>query len=433
MATKRKVTTEKYKDENPITTYSINKEILNTYTQISECTLNNMISQLDYGNYDEAVRIKDKLLQDDRLNAVLNAREFNLLDAAISVTTDILSQDNDIKIIQDALNVAEQEIKDWFGTSLLLGVGLLQIIYSKDDFINGKRNIKLQNYKPHGLRYDLKEDLYFLITSYKDQSDESTNKRINELKNSKGYVSLEQYRQNYDVEIITNNPKWIICKMGDGLIRSLCWTYLNKQLAVVDKNKWNNKTAGVIKKLLVPAQADPAANKAFARSVKNMVIDDVVTLPQTADGPNYDVSYLEAGAGASTAYQSYENTIAESNADYAIAILSNNLTTQVTTGSQAASTTHAEKEYKLAKSDKEFIQAIFNKQLIESYKLVNTPDLKCNIIINKNTEAETIAHLGMLQTISDVNNKLKEQGMELDIEKLIGTIGIDWVKKIGAK
>lgn len=417
-------------DSTPITTYSLNKEVLNTYTSISDSTINSMIQQLDYGNFDEAVKVKNKLLQDARLSAVLNAREFNLLDSSITVSTDTYT--SDAKIIQTALDCAEQEIKIWYGNVLLLGAGLLQIVYS-DTLINGKRDIKLQNYEPYGLRYDLQEDLYFLITSYKDQKEDARNKRISELKSSNGYVSLAQYQKNFDVEIITDNPKWILGELGskgfrNGLIRPLSWIYYDKQLAIVAKNKWGTKNAGVIKKLYVPAASDPAANKAFSRSVKNMLVDDVVVLPQTEDGPNYDVQYLEGSGSVGTSYQAYQTTIDQANADYAITILSNNLTTEITAGSMAASTTHREKEYKLAKSDKEYVEAILNDQLLESYRLVNTPTLQANIVVNKDTTEEIRAQLDILQYISNVNANLTSEGMSLDMPQLLAALGIDWVK-----
>jgi hypothetical protein len=415
----------------PITTYSLNKEILTTYSNVSEQTINTMIQQLDYGNFDEAVRIKNKLLQDDRLAAVINSRAFNLLDSSISVAADQESEETDL--IEKSLNTAEQEIKNWYITSLLLGAGLLQIIYT-DNLVSGKRTFKLQNYEPYGLRYDLQEDLYFLITSYKNQDAVEKDKRIAELKNSNGYASLAQYKKNYDVEIITGNPKWILCELGsrgfrNGLIRSIAWTYLSKQLAIVAKNKWSAKTAGVIKKLMVPAASDPAANKAFARSVKNMMIDDVVTLPQSEDTTaNYDVTYLEAGQSVGTAYQAYQQSIDSANADYAISVLSNNLTTQVVSGSLAAAETHSEKENKLAKSDKEFVQAILNDQLLGSYKLVNNPNIDCKIVVNKDTEAEIRDQLDLLSLISNVNENLSSQGLIVDLPKLIAATGIDWVK-----
>jgi len=420
--------------KEPIGTYSINKEIISTCTNVTESMINSMIKDLDYGNFDSAVKMLSKMRQDSRLVATLNARSFNLMDSAISITSELKSDSNDVELIQGAINNAEQEIKIWYETGLMLGASLLQIIYS-EDLIDGKRPFILQNYKPFGLRYDLESDIYFLITSYKEQSEDIRAARIDELKKTNGYASLAHYQKNFDVEIINRNPKWVLYQTGNrgfesGLIRPLVWDWFNKQLAISNLTNWSDKSAGPIMKLKVPSDSDPAANKAFSKSLKTVQSYGVIALPQVSkDGPNYDVEYLETEAN--TSYTAYENNIDKTDSNYAITILSNNLSTEVTSGSLAATSTHRDKELMLAKSDKQYIQAILQDQLLSSYGYVNTPTIdQATISFQIDTTAELNAQLSLLTSITTVNSSIISQGYEIDMEQLLGATGISWVKKI---
>ena len=425
---------KQYEPPESISTYSINKEVTQTCTNVTEAGINAMIHDLDLGNFDSAVKMLAKMRQDSRLVATLNSRSFNLMDSDILVTSELKSITNDMELIQSAIDNAEQEIKVWYETGLMLGASLLQIIYS-DTLINGKRPFILQNYKPFGLRYDLESDIYFLVTSFKNQSEDETDKRINDLKNTNGYASLAHYQKNYDVEIITGNPKWILYQTGNrgfdnGLIRPLVWDWYNKQLAISNLSNWSDKSAGPIMKLKVPVDSDPAANKSFSKSLKTVQSYGVIALPQISkEGPNYDVEYLETDSN--TSYTAYENNIDKTDANYAITILSNNLSTEVTSGSLAATSTHRDKELMLAKSDKQYIQAIFQEQLLGSYAFVNSPEIEqATISFQIDTTLEMQDQLELLTTIQSVNNSIISQGYNIDMEKIIGATGITWLKKI---
>jgi len=435
MARKTTTLAKTIPDDRPVSSYAINKELYqHTYTDASADQINKAIRDLDIGNFDNAVILLNKMLQDSRLAAVLDSRTYNLVNNSISVV-DSLPDNINKTILQSAIDRGEQEIKAWYANSLMLGVGLLQIV-AKPELNQGKIDFSLINYEPYGLRYDLNEDLYFLITSYKDQNDELRKYRIDQLKNSNGCVSLIDYQKNFDVEIITDNSKWILIQQGDrgfkrGYIRSLAWDWLSKQLAQADLDNWNAKSAGPIIKLKVPVASDPANNKTFSQSVKNVEKYGVIVLPQMDDGASYDAEYMEAGT-STTASESYKSTIADTDTNYAIRILSNNLTTNVTAGSQAAATTHLEKEQNLAKSDKQFVQSVMTDQLMAYYHTVNDSNYKAEIVLNIDATQEIREKLAIVESLSKLNSATFGS-YGIDFAQIIGELGISWIQQIQIK
>lgn len=417
-------------EKKTLQTFAINKELYRSTCDVSDDQITYMINDLDIGNFDKAVIMLSKMTQDSRLSGVLDCRAFNLMDSKISVIGGE-NYKSDTEIIQKAIDNAEKEIQNWYTNTLMLGVGLLQIITTQSE---DRYNFRLQNYEPHGLRYDLKEDLYFLITSLKEQDEDEKAKRIEALKSTKGYISLAEYRKNFDVEIITDNRKWIVAENGtkgfkQAFIRSLVHDWYTKKLAIADLLNWSQKSAGPILKLKVPAASDFAVNKTFATSVKNIEKYGVITLPQSAnDEASYDAEYMEVGT-SSTSYTSYSSTIDAANANYAIKILSNNLSTEIQAGAQASVSIHREKELQLAKSDKQFVQSILNDQLLSYYRYVNNADYDGQILVNIDRTDEILQKLQTLQTLTNTNANIAQTGYQIDFGKLIGELGLDCITK----
>lgn len=408
--------------------YSINPNY-NIPSSVSTATITKAINDLQNGNYDLAYRLYLKMMQDSRLVATLSTRTAALFKEKIQ----IINSNNvtDANYLIDA--VRDSEIKRIFADYLFFGVGIGRI-----EWIETENSIKLKPMIKHhllnGLRYDLELKVFYILNIKK--TDKELKQRIDNIIKTNGRLSISYLSDaNISVEIIDpKDPKWFIIDSTDygflfGLINSVSYDWLNKQLAQADLNNFNYTENGRIWKFKYPVQSDPESTNAMAMELTQMAKDSVIALPQSPD-INGATEVEMVDPTTASVYESFYRQIKLSETNYAVAILGNNLTTEIDGGSYAAAETHKEVQDDLTDSDKETLFRELNGQFLDKYRLVNNANFKGEFLYQIDKTEDTLNKIDALNQILLVAgfNSIKEAGFKVNFNDLIKELNVPFIE-----
>lgn len=391
---------------------------------ISLATIESALASLRCGNFDAAYQLFLRMQGDSRLAAVIQTR----VSAMFKDKLQIVNQNNkkDTKLILDG--ISDADLKKIYTDVLFFGIGLGQVYWTLD---GDRYRPKIKHYLLLGLRYDQSTDKYFILTIPK--SDKEIQKRVTEIQKTNGYLPISDLMA-INAEIIVldeSDPKWFIIQNGTrghltSLINSVSVDWLNKQLAQADLNNFNYNQNGRLFKLYAPAQTDEQGNVEFCDSLNKLMKNSTISLPQgTNEYDSYDVEIVDPTS--SSVYQTYENQIKESQTNYAVAILSNNLTTEVNGGSYAAAETHKDIQDNLTNSDKEILFKHLNNQYIEKYKAINNPSYSGEFLFQIDKTDMILKQIDVLNQFISVNEQLRSVGKTINIDMLINDLNIGFI------
>jgi hypothetical protein len=310
----------------------------------------------------------------------------------------------------------------------MLGVGVLRVNWILSE--NGKYLPSVRNFLPVGLRYDSFSEQYYIVVTQASEEEIKTRTDIIDASTSTSISALEN--SNIQVEIINNNPKWIILSNGTqghlyGLIHSLVDDWISCTSAREDLNKFNSDQNGRIWKAKVPSENDNGSNLLFAKSLANIKRYGVITLPQFEDQYNsFDVEGIDPTT--STVYTSYMETIKSCQTNYAVTILGQNLTTEVNGGSFAATESHMQVRSEIINSDKETFFKCLNNELIGYYRAINNEKYDGEFLYQLDNSQEVINTLETLNTLTQTILNLREVGKTINIEKVIEDLNISYLE-----
>jgi phage gp29-like protein len=157
------------------------------------------------------------------------------------------------------------------------------------------------------------------------------------------YIALSQDGQ---IAIEPGNGKWVLhAPWGDyrawvfGALRAVAQPWLGRHYAYRDWMRYSEKHGLPIMKASAPASADPVQRSAFEAALLNMASETTVLLNKGLEGQgsDYDLDLLEA---TDTAWESFPGLIDRSDMSIVLAILFQNLSTEVKGGSFNATTAH---------------------------------------------------------------------------------------------
>lgn len=319
----------------------------------------NTLRQLENGMFRHAAVMADQMWRDDRFYAVMRKR----LDALESVPLMVKPADTRAK----AVKIAEQlggiedvpgkwderfpapileELIEW---GILMGVGIGENIWRTDDeetpvdvapgtsYSNGKRlrwTSRIKVWNPQWLRWDWSLFRYRLMTA-------------------EGEITLPDISENP-----RSDGKWILwCPYGyteawkKGAVRSLARCITRRGWIDRDWGRNIEKNGMSIDKAIVPTEAPPEAKDAFFDAVANRNGETAVMCEQSADEAKgkFDIELVESKQPASANFDKAKGDV---NKDIAIALLGQNLTTEVgDAGSKAAEQGHADVELNYLRKD----------------------------------------------------------------------------------
>lgn len=282
------------------------------------------LAQMQLGDYALAGALADAVLADDRAQAALGTR----INGVLSLPLRFEAADDTPHAAQAAETLEldwwdiadEATLAEWMAYALLLGASLAELVWDTE----GERVIpRLQVWHPSNVR-----------------------------------------RRGDEWQIRQAPDKWTGITLGDGkwtlltpfgprrpgvraLLRALSIPWLSKQYAITDWNQYSELHGSGTRVGKAPAGATAAERRSFRDDLANLASDSVVVVPE-----GWGVELLEAKVGSGVAF---EKLISWADKAIAVAILGQNLTTDVEGGSLAAAEVHERVRYDLVQADTEVL------------------------------------------------------------------------------
>jgi phage gp29-like protein len=242
--------------------------------------------------------------------------------------------------------------------------------------------------------------------------------------------------QEGDFEVRRGDPNWLIVAASeeepwlDGLVRSLGLPFLLRNFTARDWARFCERHGLPIIAIEEPTDfTDEDAKKAFATSLRTMGKNGVIRLPQLPDatggkGQSFKVEFIEA---KDTGWASFEAFRKDLSVAIAIAILGQNLSTEVQGGSLAAANVHENVRREYRDSDVELLSTELHDGVCEPYVVLHSPNDRDAAPWPYWETAEPADQ----NKIVDIANKtaaaitaFKAAGMRVDIAQFIESVGI---------
>lgn len=241
--------------------------------------------------------------------------------------------------------------------------------------------------------------------------------------------------QEGQIEVRKGDPNWLIVAASndrpwmDGMVRCLALPFLLRTFSARDWARFCERHGLPIIAIEEPSDAGDEDKKTFADSMRRMGREGVLRLPQQTDmnggkGNGFKVDFIEP---KDTAWQSFEAFRKDLSASIAIAILGQNLTTEVQGGSLAASKTHNQVRLEYRDSDVELLTTELHDGLIVPYVAFHSPnDIDAAPWPHWNTnEAEDKNEIVKVATqTAGAIEAFKNAGLRVDLVKFIESVGI---------
>lgn len=183
------------------------------------------------------------------------------------------------------------------------------------------------------------------------------------------------------VEITPGDGKWfLLTPEGEyrswiqGAIRSISFPWLGRQYAFRDWMRFNEIYGLPIRKAIVPAGTPEDDKKTFIDDIASAGSAMSISCPQGTDGKGYDLGLVEATA---TGWETFRNATEDADRRITLALLGQNLTTEVSGGSFAAAKVHGQVRQDYLEADERGLMAGFRRQVLRPWAMFNhgDPDL----------------------------------------------------------
>lgn len=159
-----------------------------------------------------------------------------------------------------------------------------------------------------------------------------------------------------------------------GAVRSIAIPWLGRQYAFRDWMRFNEIYGLPIRKATVPAQTSEEDKLGFFQDIRDAGSAMVVSCPTGTDGQKYDIELVEATA---TGWETFRNATEDADKRITLALLGQNLTTEVSGGSYAAAKVHGQVRQDYLEADERGLVAGFRRQVLRAWAAFNygDPDL----------------------------------------------------------
>ena len=209
-----------------------------------------------------------------------------------------------------------------------------------------------------------------------------------------------------------------------GASRYLYVPWLLRQWAQRDFGRWSENYGSPMRKAKTPAAGDEKAKQQFLRDVASVGRDTVIRLPTSADPmQQYDVELLEA---TSTGAVSFESLISLASTNVAIALLGQNLTTEVKGGAYAAAQVHESIRAEILQGDAKTLAQCIREQALKPWAAFNfgDPELAPTLCWNTDPPEDQKAKGDGLKAIGDGIASLRTAGADPDVDELLEKAGV---------
>lgn len=307
-----------------------------------------ILAQLDLGNFQQAAILKDAVMRDDRIYGVSQTRTGALLSVPLDCkaandtpkaqkVADVLAGSDEEPGLWDEM-IPDETVAQLVEDALFIGVCVAELVWDTSDPKSWR--VRLKRWHPQFVYWDWGTYCYKITTG-------------------DGVITLP----NTDQQVHSDGKWFVWCPFGfqygwlRSLIRAMAALYLGRQWNWRDWFRQNEVNGAPITKAYVPEGAKADEKDTFFRDVANRNADTAVMVPVTSEGTaaGYDVKFEEAQART---WEAFKDLMAELNTSIAIAILGQNLTTEVKEGSRAAASVQDQVRIDKLRADAKIAKAL---------------------------------------------------------------------------
>lgn len=301
----------------------------------------------DGGNLRAMADLVDELRADDRIGGVLQQLSLALLGLPLTfeASGDGRKRNKVVRAVESDDDwwdmTSEADLADLFEWGLVAGVGLAELVYPPNANDFGRVVPRLKVWHPRWLRWDWQKRSWWLWT------DESA-----------------------EIEITPGDGKWLMFTpfgrhrpWARGLWRRLAKRWLLKTFAITDWARHSEMHGLPLRVGTTPESSTPEQREAYADELDELGRDTSIVLP-----PGYALEFKEAVART---WEMFPKQIESADLAIAIAVLGQNLTTEVQGGSLAASEVHRVVKAELLRFYAEGFATCLHDQLLEPWAEIN--------------------------------------------------------------
>jgi len=307
------------------------------------------LEALTIGNFDLPAQLVDAVIGDDRVHSCLGQRTGGLLSRPVKFSLPRRYRDDPqakkcLRAFRQAWesSIAESTLAELQRGGVLLGFSISQLIWDTSG----------QYWIPYLLPFHSRYTYYNFMV--------------------RAYVALTMDGQ---VPVTPGDGHWILhAPHGEyrawmqGAIRAIAQPWLGKQYAQRDYLRYSERHGFPTVKALIPA-ADQTGHEGFKAQLTTLGQESAITLPQGVDkGSSYDLDYLEA---SDQAWQGFPTLIELCEKQITLALLHQNLTTEIKEGSFAAARVHADVRQSALEADARALSDTIYKQIARPFAAFN--------------------------------------------------------------
>lgn len=158
-----------------------------------------------------------------------------------------------------------------------------------------------------------------------------------------------------------------------GAVRAISPWWLARNYALRDWARYSERHGMPVGKAITPFGADPAAINKFRADLSQLGQESMLQLPQSGDEQigKYDLEWLET---TDQAWDGFQGLITQCNAEITLAILGQNLTSEVKEGSFAAARIHADVRQAILEADARALSQTIYTQIARPFAAINFGD-----------------------------------------------------------
>ena len=289
----------------------------------------------------------DELRADDRCGGVLQQLSLALLGLPLTfeASGDGRRRNRVVRAVESDDDwwdmTSEAELADLFEWGIIEGVGLAELVWPSTATASGRVVPRLKVWHPRWLRWDWQKRSWWLWT------DDSA-----------------------EIEITPGDGKWLLFTpfgrnrpWARGLWRRLAMKWLLKTFALTDWARHSELHGLPLRVGSSPEGSTPEQRDLFADDLDNLGRDTSIVLP-----PGYELDFQEAVART---WEMFPKQIESADQAIAIAVLGQNLTTEVQGGSFAAANVHRVVKGELLRFYAEAFATCLHDHLLEPWAEIN--------------------------------------------------------------
>jgi phage gp29-like protein len=360
------------------------------------------IRNLEYGLLEIAALVCESMRRDDRVSGCLERRTQALPSLPLQL------EPGEGARAKQALELVEQHFESIFpdgvlaelhSWSVLLGIGSGQLLWEARD---GLWMPRLRVWHPR-----------FLLWRWDTRA---------------WHVNTEQEAS---VQIQPGDGQWVLFSLKAmeraymwGAMRYLYIPWLLRQWALRDWGRWSEVYGSPIRKARTPLGADEADKQRFLKELASLGNESVVRIPGSPNPEDkFDLELLEA---KSTGADGFNQLISKAETSIAVALLGQNLTTEVKGGSFSAAQVHESIRAEILQADAQLLSKTLREQVLKPWAAFNfgDPELAPHIIWNTEPPEDKVAAGTALKGIGEGLQALQAAGARPDVDEILEHAGI---------